>query len=161
MTFSPIITVSLSPSLQIEVAGGISYKSILQELGYTVIKANRLYYWASTMVQFNNPITYLIYEVDGQLQQALTPTPIDPHQFATSMILMLKEKDKPGALPFIFNGTTWLSLYLEANSSLQFIFDTVGFSVKKELNEFGPDNFTKLADTIDQPDFFKGYKDEL
>jgi hypothetical protein len=157
MVFYPSISVQPLPAIQVTTnVQGLSYNAIVESLGPVVYAVQVLYYQASGISQFNNPIQYIDYDANGNLQRFVVPTVIDANQFYPSMWVSLAGRN------FIFDGQNFIDFDLLAGQSIQFIMYGERTQVRDMLDELGlPNNFKLLAKELNNPDFFNEYADLL
>lgn len=156
MTITPTITIQSTPGLQVSGAGGITYAQILNELGYSVFWVSNLYYYSSSLLQFGNPLQYLIYDSNGNQKQNIDVTLVSVNQFLPVMIVKMD-----GDRPLLINGSSKLSFNINPGVSIQFLFYNKRIRNTNPLDAWLPDNFKKLQAAMDIPDFFEDYNDRL
>jgi len=130
---------------------GVSYSQILNSLGTDVYNAFLIYLQCQNSAQLTTPISYFIYDVNGnQSFNTLTPT-TDPYQFVGSIFF------SPSKGNVVFNGNSGLSMTILPYTSIVVKFYAIRVSNQGDGHAV---NFMALESKQNVP-FFLDYKTNL
>ena len=111
-SYTPTITVTSSPAVQVTMAGAITYDEFINTLGLIYLLVDYMYLIAQTSQEINGPFAYTIYDANGVLRTDILKPRIDPYAFQAAIYLSIKWRK------FIFNGLSYLTLLLAPGESL-------------------------------------------
>ena len=127
---------------------GVSYAQFLNSLGTDVYNAFMIYIYSTNGGQVTTPLTYFIYDVNGNKDfQSLTPTK-DPYQDNNAILY-----ETPRGL-VIFNGNSGLTLNVQPLTVITFQFYCMRISNQGDCHAI---NFLQLEKS-ENVLFFKEYK---
>ncbi len=140
-TYSPTIITSSTPGLAIESnVPGLPYSAIINDLGVSVYEVEELYYKASTIPQLSNPITYNIFDANGDVSAYQILTPISPIQYQPSIVL------KPESKKMILDGQSGMRFNMFASQEIQFIF----YATRRRNQDYMDKDCVNNYDFVDQ-----------
>lgn len=157
MAVIPFTITTGTPALEITTGPlGISYKTILELLNGTyAFVADIIYYRPLDFNQFAYPLGYSWYTMNANTSAQMIATFTDPMDFLPVQFVQAKDRQ------MLFDGQSYLSLKLLPLETVQLYFIGKSMYMTKMLGKFNEDNFSKVAGRIDQPNFFKGYTNEI
>ena len=97
-SYTPTITTFATPFLNVVSVSSTSYEEIQESLGSDIYLAKNLLVEASSIVQLNEPISILTYDVDGNISQDNVYNIADPFQYQKSYLQEFKNR------PLILDG---------------------------------------------------------
>jgi len=154
-SYSPTITVSSTPALQISMAGGVTYEEFLSSLGQFVYKVNSYFLQCQSLQQLQQAIAYNIFDSSGNvLAQAIIQNP-DPYQYTASIVQDLKD------MGIILNGQSTISFNVLPGEFITMSLCTVQVSNQDELNRMHEDNFEQADDSNGNLQLFEDYSNCL
>jgi len=141
-TITPAITTSATPGIQLTMPGNtITYDEFMNMLGEWVFKVQTMYYLTTNIAQFNTPIAYSAYDVNGNVDGKKIVTPVSPGQFQASQYVQLKGNG------IIADGQSQLDFNLLANSQMQLIFYCIRKRVQDDIDNAGLTNNFEMAES--------------
>ena len=154
-SYSPAITINTSPTVQVTMAGALTYDEFVNSLGQFCYWIKGFRIQSSTYQQLQQPISYIINDANGQqLNQAIIPL-ADPYQFTTALKVDAKE------FGIVLNGQSSLSLLLLPNEFIVLALDTEQVSNQDGLDSISPGNFKRADDLLGNLSLYKKYLDSL
>tara|TARA_B100001094_G_scaffold329796_1_gene393385 strand:+ start:2099 stop:2623 length:525 start_codon:yes stop_codon:yes gene_type:complete len=151
-TYSPTITTSSSPFIQVTTSDLTPYTEIQETQGSITYEATNIYYKADSIDQINAPIIVSSYNSDGNLNNFKQINVADPTQFQTVKNIDLSKE------PIIFNGRTRIDIDLFPQENVNLYFDTQQVESADFLKE-GKKFFSQ--DFMETYGFFDDYNDEI
>ena len=151
-TYSPTITTSSTPFIQVTTSDLTPYTEIQETQGSIQYEATNIYYKAETIEQINAPIIVSSYNADGNINNFKQINVADPSQFQTVKNIDLQNE------PIIFNGRTRIDIDLFPQENVNLYFDTQQVESADFLKE-GRKFFSQ--DFMQTYDFFDDYNDEI
>lgn len=134
MPFSPVITTSAIPGIEVTMLG-ITYNEFVNSLMAIQYKINNIFLEAEGNNQLSQTYTYFVIDGNGEGSQYPLKPKVDPYQSQPSL-----KQDINNPL-FIFNGLSYLTFILLAGQtlSMELCSDTVQFEPKGDrLDVLGP-----------------------
>ena len=104
--YSPTITQSATPFIQVTTSDLTPYSEIQQTQGTIMYEATNLYYKANSIEQINAPITVSAYDSDGKLNNYKQINVADPNQYQPSKNIDLSKES------IIFDGRIKIDIKL-------------------------------------------------
>tara|TARA_Y100000114_G_C11763768_1_gene331726 strand:+ start:7803 stop:8327 length:525 start_codon:yes stop_codon:yes gene_type:complete len=150
--YSPTITQSATPFIQVTTSDLTPYSEIQQTQGTIMYEATNLYYKANSIEQINAPITVSAYDSDGKLNNYKQINVADPNQYQPSKNIDLSKES------IIFDGRIKIDIKLFPQESVNLYFDTVQLESSDFLRE-GKEFFSK--DFMETYGFFDDYNEEI
>ena len=130
---------------------GVSYNQFINSLGTDVYNAFMFYMYTTNNGQVNTPITFFIFDVNGNRELiALTPTK-DPYQDNNAI---LYETPKSTV---VFNGNSGLTFIVQPLTVINFQFYTIRISNQGNLHAMNYLAIEKAQNVL----FFKEYKGNI
>lgn len=130
---------------------GVSYNQLLNSLGTDVYNAFMIYIYSTNGGQVTTPMTYFIYDVNGNKDfRTLTPTK-DPYQDNNAI---LYETPK-GAV--VFNGNSGLTFIVQPLTTMTFQFYCIRVSNQGDCHAINYLALEKAENVL----FFKEYKGNI
>lgn len=115
-SYTPTITTFPTPFLNVESVDNTSYEEVQQSLGSDIYLAKNLLVEASSILQLNEPISILTYDVDGNISQDNVYNLADPFQYQKSYLQEFKSK------PLILDGKARIELTIKPFSDMRLVF---------------------------------------
>lgn len=115
-SYTPTITTFATPFLNVESVDSTSYEEVQQSLGSDIYLAKNLLVEASSILQLNEPISILTYDVDGNISQDNVYNLADPFQYQKSYLQEFKSK------PLILDGKARIELTIKPFSDMRLVF---------------------------------------
>jgi hypothetical protein len=115
-SYTPTITTFTTPFLDVVSISSTSYEEIQESLGSDIYLAKNLLVEASSIIQLNEPISILTYDVDGNIFQDNVYNLADPFQYQTSYLQEFKNKG------LILDGKSRIELILRPFSDMRLVF---------------------------------------
>jgi hypothetical protein len=115
-SYTPTITTFATPFLNVESVDSTSYEEVQQSLGSDIYVAKNLLVEASSIVQLNEPVSILTYDVDGNISQDNVYNLADPFQYQKSYLQDFNKK------PLILDGKSRIELTLKPFSDMRLVF---------------------------------------
>lgn len=151
MTFSPTVTVNVTPALTVQVADSgvppVTYNQVKQSMGSYVYLVKGFYVYSTSYSQLIGVINYQRYNSDGNQNLTNIATTVDPYQGATAIKVDLKDF----ATPIVFNGNSSIATTILANTYVQ-----IQFYTARITNSFGENlnNFLEMEKITGKHNFF-------
>lgn len=140
-------TITTTPSVSITLANGVTYQQFLNSLGAFVYWFDVIYLWTNTPAQITQPILYNYTDVNGNARTVSIIPTTDPYQYSPALYIDIKDFN------VVVDGNSTVQFTLLPNATLKFKLYGDYMSISA-LNGDKTDNFTQLAETIGEPDFF-------
>lgn len=142
-SYSPTITINSTPAIQVTMVGAITYQEFQNIVGTYVFGIDEIFLEALSTRQINQPITYNIYNPNGNsFQQPLTPK-VDPYQYRASLRLPTKGEK------FILNGFSSLGFIILTGETLSLFLYSQQVSVQDFLKTASSvNNFNNVPDKL-------------
>lgn len=151
-TISPTIIVSSTPGIEVTMLGAITYQEFINILGVYVFKVYKMILEAFTTRQINEPITYRIYNPNGNgAQQPLKPK-VNPYQKQATYELPTASRE------IILNGFSSLAFLIHAGETVTLELCSDQRSVLDELNKVSKTNFQRVDDKMDLLKLFRSQR---
>lgn len=151
-SFTPVITINTTPSLQVTMAGAVTYQEFLNSLGQFVYWLEVYQMQCNSINQLQEELEYFIYNVDGTIfRQTIVPN-VDPFQYAVSLRNNVKD------MGIILNGQSSIAFTILPNETIQLILCTKQVSNQDALNFINKNNFKRVDDIVGNLKLFVGYK---
>jgi hypothetical protein len=136
-----------SPSVSVQLANGVTYQQFQNSLGTYVYWFDVLYLFTNNPAQITQPILYNYTDVNGNAKVlSIIPT-TDPYQFSSALYVNIKDLD------IVVDGNSTVNFDLLPNTTLKLKLYGDVMSINA-LHGDKNDNFTELAKTIGDPEFF-------
>lgn len=150
--YSPTITVSPTPLLEVASTDATPYEEIQETQGNIVYEAESLYFQAQTIEQINTPLEVQKYDANGNLKSTKKIDLADVNQVQPVRNLDLKKE------PIIFDGRTRFNIELQPNETVKLYFKTKQIESSDLLN--GGNNIFENH-FLKTYGFFDDYDDEI
>lgn len=148
-TISPTIIINTTPGIEVTMLGAITYQEFINILGTYVFKVYKMVLEALQIAQINQPITYQIYNPNGNgFQQSLKPK-VDPYQLQATFEMATARRE------IILNGFSSLALLIRAGETVTMELCSDQRSVLDELNKVSKTNFQRVPDKLDLLKLFR------
>jgi len=151
-TYSPTITTSSVPFIQVTTSDLTPYVEIQETQGSIMYEATGLYYKADSIEQINAPIIVSSYDSSGNLNDYKQINVADPKQFQPAKQIDLSKES------IVFNGRIKIDIELFPQENVNLYFDTVQVESSDFLKE-GRKFFSQ--DFMETYGFFQDYNDEI
>jgi hypothetical protein len=127
---------------------GVSYNQFINSLGIDVYNPFMIYMYTTNDGQVNTPITFFIFDVNGNKElRVLTPTK-DPYQNNNAILY-----ETPRGI-VVFNGNSGLTFVVQPLTQITFQFYTVRISNQGDCHAINYLQLEKAENVL----FFKEYK---
>lgn len=142
-----VYSVVVNSPVSVTLANGVTYQQFLNSLGAYVYWFDVVYLWTTNPSQITQPILYNYTDVNGEAKTlTITPTK-DPYQYSPALYINIKDFD------IVIDGNSIVQFNILPLTTLKFKLYGDVMSVNM-LHGDKNDNFTNLADTIGDPEFF-------
>jgi hypothetical protein len=130
---------------------GVSYNQLLNSLGTDVYNAFMIYIYSTNGGQVTTPITYFIFDVNGNKDYStLSPTK-DPYQFTNAIVY-----ETPRGL-VVFNGNSGLTFTVQPLTAMTLQFYCIRISNQGDMHAMNYLALEKAENVL----FFKEYKGNI
>lgn len=154
-SYSPTISVSTTPALQVTMAGDLTYGEFLNSLGQFVYLIDSYFLQCQSIRQIFQPIAYNIFDASGkQYDLAIISNP-DPYQYTASIRENLQGRG------IVLNGKSTISFDVLPGEFITIILCTRSVNNQEQLNQVHPNNFKQADDSLGNLKLFEDYKNCL
>lgn len=154
-SFAVIVTTTLTPPIQVQLSGNVTYQQFKNSLGQFVYKVEKVYLFSENLRQIQGLFNYNNYDSNGNQVFTNVVSAIDPYQNQPSIILNLKDRG------IVIDGQDAVQFNLQPNTQLTFKLFVDRRSNQDILDETSVNNFTELNRELSDPEFFDDYLDYI
>lgn len=154
-SFAVIVTTTLTPPIQVQLSGNVTYQQFKNSLGQFVYKVEKVYLFSENLRQIQGLFNYNSYDSNGNQVFTNVVSAIDPYQDQPAIILNIKDRG------IVIDGQDAVQFNLQPNTQLTFKLYVDRRSNQDYLDELHANNFVDLNRELADPEFFDDYLDYI